>query len=270
LAALCAEPDGAPDDETLDFMFQQVEVGELIDTPPSAMWPELVKGLMAPAPATMIQTLRDCGALAEILPEVASLFGVPQIADDSADVDIGLHLLNTLAEAARRNAPLAVRYAVLVMHVGKSDSPPEHLPVHYRHIERALPRVEAISERFGVPDDCRDLALLAAAEYERVSRASEVRAGPIAAMLERVGAFDQPERFQQLMLLCTCDYCAYDEDRAGTEYAKVGLLCKAVAACDELDEEAIVEDLSAAEAVDAMSTARAQMIAEAFQSVRWS
>ena len=67
----------------------------------------------------MLKTLRECGALEHILPEVAALFGVPQITDDPTPVDLGEHLLKALDEAARRHAPLAVRFALLVMNVGK-------------------------------------------------------------------------------------------------------------------------------------------------------
>ena len=92
---LLAEADGELDEDALDAMFEQVEAGELVDTAPAEMWPELVRGLMARSPAKMIQALRQCGALREVLPEVAALFGVPQIADDPAEVDLGDHLLNT-------------------------------------------------------------------------------------------------------------------------------------------------------------------------------
>jgi tRNA nucleotidyltransferase (CCA-adding enzyme) len=217
MAALFAEGDGALDEEALDAMFEQVEAGVLASTAPSEMWPELVRGLMASSPAKMIQVLRACGALPKVLPEMAALFGVPQIADDPAGVDLGDHLLHALAEAARCGAPLAVRFSLLVMNAGKADSPPEHLPVHYRHTERGRPRIEAICNRFGVPVECRDLALLALAQCERVHRVSEVRAGPVALMLERLGAFTAPDVFKQLMSVCACDYRAYG-DRSGQDY----------------------------------------------------
>jgi len=78
LAALLAEEDGDLDEDALDAMFEQVEVGELVDTAPAEMWPELVRGLMARSPSKMIRALRQCGALREVLPEVAALFGVPK------------------------------------------------------------------------------------------------------------------------------------------------------------------------------------------------
>jgi len=261
LAALSASPDWAPDDETLDLMFEQVETGALNGMTPAEVWPELERGLMAQAPSNMLRALYACGALAEVLPEVAALFGVPQIADDPPQVDIGLHLLRVLDEAARCNAPLPVRFAALVMNVGKADSPPEHLPVHYRHVERGRPRIAAMCERFGVSSACRDLALLALAECERVHRVSEVRAGPVAAMLERLGAFDQPQRFAQLMTLCACDYRAYP-GRATQGYPKSALLGIALQACVGVDETG--------HSADSLQESRASAIAIAFRSERWS
>jgi tRNA nucleotidyltransferase (CCA-adding enzyme) len=269
LAALLAEGNDALDEDALDAMFEQVEAGELVDTAPAEMWPELVRGLMASSPTKMIQALRQCGALQEVLPEVAALFGVPQIADDPAEVDLGDHLLNSLAEAAECDAPLAVRFSLLVMNVGKADSPREHLPVHYRHIERRRPRIDAICSRFEVPADCRDLALLALAECERVHRVSEVRAGPVALMLDRLGAFAAPDLFKRLMMVCACDYRAYG-GRSGQDYPKATLLDTALRACAEVVETEFADDESAAKSLDSVQTAREVAIAQAFRSQRWS
>jgi tRNA nucleotidyltransferase (CCA-adding enzyme) len=149
----------------------------------------------------------------------------------------------------------------MVMNVGKSDSPPEHLPVHYRHIERGNIRIAAICERMRIPDECRDMALLALAECERVHRASEVRAGPVALMLERLGAFTHQENFAQILLLCACDYRAYP-GYEGKDYPKSSLLETALKACKNIDETNL--------AADTLQEARATAIALAFRSERWS
>ena len=107
MAALLAEAEDDPDEETLDLLFEQVEAGHLVDADPARIWPELVRGLMSPAPSKLIKTLRGCGALVEILPEVAALFGVPQISDGEDEVDLGEHLMRSLDTAAKRGAPLA-------------------------------------------------------------------------------------------------------------------------------------------------------------------
>jgi tRNA nucleotidyltransferase (CCA-adding enzyme) len=260
MAALLAEDKPDVDEEALDLMFEQVDAGLLLDTVPAEIWPELARGLMARSPSKMVKTLRECGALEHILPEVAALFGVPQITDDPTPVDLGEHLYKALDEAARRGAPLAVRFALLAMNVGKADSPPEHLPVHYRHIERGRPRIKAICARFETPEDCRELALLALAECERVHRASKTRAGPVAQMLERVGAFRSPDFYHLFLTVCACDYCA-NGDRSGADYPKADLLNAALAACAGID--GLAHD-------EAVQTARAEAIARVFNSQRWS
>jgi tRNA nucleotidyltransferase (CCA-adding enzyme) len=260
MAALIAQGHGGPDKETLDLLFEQVEAGHLVDAAPTQMWPELIRGLMSPAPSKMIKTLRGCGALIEILPEVAALFGVPDISDGEAEVDLGEHLMKSLDAAARRGASLPVRFALLAMNVGKSDSPREHLPVHYKHVERGRPRLEAICARFGAPAECRDLALLALAECERVHRVTKMRAGPVAMMLERLWAFDGPERFRELMMVCANDFCAH-AGREGQSYPKAPLLEIALKACADVKENGSAE---------ARQSARAEAIAKAFRSQRWS
>jgi tRNA nucleotidyltransferase (CCA-adding enzyme) len=265
LAALLAEAEAETGSDELDLLFEQVDAGFLLDVAPSEIWPELVRGLMARWPAKMIETLRECGALGQILPEIEALFGVPQIADEPAPVDLGEHLKKSLYEAALCEAPLPVRAALLLMNVGKADSPPEHLPSHYRHIERGLPRIEAICRRLGAPDECRELALMAAAEGERVHRASKARAGPIALMLESLGAFDAPERFQLLMTVCACDYRAYG-DRSRAAYPKASLLELALKACAEIDET----ELTGQGGEGGLREARAAAIARVFRSQRWS
>ncbi|MFH3478914.1 tRNA nucleotidyltransferase [Xanthobacter variabilis] len=255
--------DGAEaDDETLDAMFEQMEIGALDRLPPVEIWSELERGLMGAKPSAMLRALRACGVLEIILPELDALFGVPQIADDPGEVDLGELLLRSLDEAASVNAPLEVRFALLVMNAGKSDSPKEHLPAHYRHIERGAPRVAAMAKRFGVSESCRDLAMLALKECERVHRTSAVRAGPIAAMLARIDAFDNPTRFSRLMSVARCDYYGHG-GRSEPEYPKARILEKALASCAPLSPESF-------ETPEELMTARAGAIARAFRSERWS
>ncbi|MDQ0504403.1 tRNA nucleotidyltransferase [Xanthobacter agilis] len=258
-AALLSEGADA-DEETLDAMFEQMEIGAVDRLPPRDVWLELERGLMGRKPSTMLHALRACGVLEIILPEVHALFGVPQIADDPGEVDLGELLLRSLDEAASIAAPLDVRYALLTMNVGKSDSPKEHLPAHYRHMERGAPRVAAISDRFGVSAGCRDLARLALYECERVHRTSEVRAGPVAAMLLRLDAFDNPGRFARLMSVARCDYFGHG-GRSEPVYPKARLLERALAACATVDATATGDELM---------SARAAAIALAFRSQRWS
>lgn len=257
LAALMAEGSGA-DEDALDLMFEQMEVGALDGLSGAEIWAELSRGLMGARPGGMVKALRECGVLEIILPEISAVFGVPQITDTADEIDLGVLMVAALDEAARRGAALEVRFALMAMHAGKSDSPREHLPVHYRHIERATPRIEAICDRLAPPEACRDLALLAVQECERVHRTSPVRAGPVAAMLARTGAFRDPELFEKMLLVATCDYFGHG-DKDGDTHPKAELLRAARAACPGVDADADDPDM-----------ARAQAISTAFKSERWA
>ncbi|WP_227817724.1 tRNA nucleotidyltransferase [Nitrogeniibacter aestuarii] len=270
MAAIAAQDVAPLDEETLHFMRLQVESEVFSAVRPPDMWAELAKGLMGHKPSRMVQSLHDCGALALVLPEVAALFGVPQSADDPPQVDIGLHTLRVLDEAAQRGAPLAVRFAALVMNVGKSDSPPEHLPAHYRHMDRARPRIERICKRFRVADACRDLALLALAECERVHRAARMRAGSMAAMLERVDALRNPDRFELLLLVCSCDFNAYPR-RQWRRYTKADMLRAALDACRRVDPCNLPPpDATEDDGMSPLLQARALAVATALRSARWA
>jgi tRNA nucleotidyltransferase (CCA-adding enzyme) len=249
-----------PDVEELETLRACVKAGALEDVSPSLAWPKIADCLMAPAPARSMQLLRHCGALQHFLPEVEALFGVPQIAEGEVNADLGELLMNALSETALCDAPLPVRFALMVMNVGKADSPAEHLPVHYGHIDRGRPRIEAICARFETPKECLDLALLALAECERVHRVSQVRAGPVAAMLERLDAFGERSPFDGLMTICACDFRAY-RGRSGQAYPKAAILAEAIDACSDVAESI--------ESGDALA-ARAKAIATAFASERWA
>ena len=254
-------PEGEVDAETLALMTSQVEEGLFDEVTPAEAWPELATGLMAAVPSRMLRVLRACGALRRLLPELEALFGVPLSADDPPTVDLGEHVLRSVDAAARQQAPLSVRFAALVFNLGKSDSPPEHLPFHYRHMERGLPRIQAVCARFGAPPDCTDLAVLALHEVERVHRAAPSRAGSIAAMLERLDAFEHRERFDCLLAVCSADYRAYP-GRATRSYPKATLLNLALDACAGI--------IGADGHIEALREARALAVAAALRSARWS
>ncbi len=88
-------------------------------------------------------------------------------------------------------------------------------------------------------------------------------------MLERLGAFDRPSRFRDLLLLWLCDYNAY-ERLADRPYEKAAILEAALAACSEIGRQDLTEAIGDAAVPDWLSSARAGAIAEAFRSLRWS
>lgn len=198
-------PDFAVAPETMQLMRQMVAASEVEHLVPERVWQEISRGLMQPQPSRMLQVLRDCGALARILPEVEALFGVPQRADYHPEVDTGIHLLMVLDMAARLQAPLAVRYACLCHDLGKAATPAHVLPRHLGHEQRSVPLQQALANRLRVPNDCRQLAHIVAGEHGNIHRSTSFSAAAVVRLLERCDAFRQPERFAHALLACECD-----------------------------------------------------------------
>jgi tRNA nucleotidyltransferase (CCA-adding enzyme) len=92
--------------ETLTLMRRMVAEGELDYLVPERVWQEIARGLMETRPSRMLVALRECGALARVLPEVDALFGVPQPAQHHPEVDTGAHILLVIDYAATRDYPL--------------------------------------------------------------------------------------------------------------------------------------------------------------------
>jgi tRNA nucleotidyltransferase (CCA-adding enzyme) len=192
-------------DETLALMRSIVESGEIDHLVAERVWKEMSRALMGAQPSVFFETLRACGALARILPEIEALFGVPQRADYHPEIDTGVHTLMCIDAAARADAPLPVRYAALVHDLGKGITPRNEWPSHKLHEHRGVPLVERVSERLRVPALCRDIAVLHTREHLNVHRVRELKAATLHDLLERLGALRQPDRFALILQACESD-----------------------------------------------------------------
>ncbi len=191
--------------ETMQLMREMVAAGEADHLVPERVWQELARGLMEARPSRMFEVLRDCGALAVLLPEVARLWGVPQRAEYHPEVDTGIHLMMVLDMAARLQAPLAVRFACLTHDLGKGTTPADVLPRHIGHEARSARLLQAVAERLRVPVDCRETADVVAREHGNIHRSGELNAAALLRLLERCDALRKPERFADVLLACECD-----------------------------------------------------------------
>jgi len=192
--------------ETLTLMRAMVDAGEVDHLVAERVWQELAKGLMEAGPARMFAVLRECGALSRLLPEVEALFGVAQRADYHPEIDTGVHTMMVIDQSARQEFALPVRFAALTHDLGKATTPADILPRHHGHEMRSVKLVAALCERLRVPNECRDLALLAARYHGDIHRAAELRPTTLVTLLERTDALRRPERFGQLLQACQSDF----------------------------------------------------------------
>jgi tRNA nucleotidyltransferase (CCA-adding enzyme) len=192
--------------ETLALMNEMVHNGEVDALVPERVWQEFARGLMEKRPSRMFYALRECSALTRIMPEVDALFGVPQPIQHHPEVDTGVHVMMVIDYAASRNYSLPVRFASLTHDLGKGTTPPEEWPRHIGHEARSVKLVQDLCERIRAPNEVRDLALLVARYHGDVHRALELRPATIANMLQGVDAYRKPERFEEFLQACSCDF----------------------------------------------------------------
>jgi len=202
LAARFAEFTVAPD--TLALMREMVLAGEADHLVPERVWQELATGLMEARPSRMFSVLRDCGALARLLPEVEALWGLPQRPEHHPEIDTGVHLLLVLDLCARLNASLAVRFACLCHDLGKGSTPPDLWPRHLGHEGRSVGLLRQLADRLRVPTACRELAELLGQEQAGLQTCTELDAAGLLQLLQRCDAFRRPERLAQIALAGAC------------------------------------------------------------------
>ncbi len=267
LARLAARfPDFAIAPQTQALLDRMVEDGEVEALVPERVWQELSRGLMETRPDRMLEVLRGCGALARLLPEVDRLWGVPQPAEHHPEVDTGAHLLLVLQMAARLQAPLAVRYACLCHDLGKGSTRAEDLPRHIGHEARSAKLARAVSERWRVPTECRELADLTAREHGNIHRSATLGADATIRLLDRCDAWRRPERFAALLLACECDA----RGRLGLQdshYPQRPRLAQALAVARAVDTEplaaeAVARGLAGPAIGQAIAAARALALAD--------
>jgi tRNA nucleotidyltransferase (CCA-adding enzyme) len=192
--------------ETAELMRAMVESGEVDALVPERVWQETHKALGEPRPDAFLATLRECGALARIYPELDALWGVPQPARWHPEVDTGVHMMLVMQQAAELTDSPRIRFAALMHDLGKGETSPDLWPRHIGHEERSARLVRQLSDRLRVPTDFRQLAELTARWHGLVHRALELRDSTILQLLEHCDALRRPERFREFLIACEADF----------------------------------------------------------------
>jgi len=192
-------------DETMQLMKDMVDAGEVDALVPERVWQEMKKALSEKSPTAFITTLRDCGALKRIIPELDCLFGVPQPEEHHPEIDTGIHTLMVLEQACKLSDETDVRFAALFHDLGKGTTPKEEWPRHIEHEARGAKIVLEVCQRLRTPNDYRDLAERTARFHLHYHRALELKPSTVVKTLEQLDAFRKPERFEKFLLASEAD-----------------------------------------------------------------
>jgi len=251
----------APD--TVQLMREMVATGELAELVPERVWQELRRAVASKSPSAFLRTLRDCGALAVVLPEVDALYGVPQRAEYHPEVDTGVHI-ELVCDMAAQLAPGddVIGFAALVHDLGKALTPAEVLPKHIGHEHAGVAPVRTLCERLKVPAAHRELAIAVCREHLNIHRFDELRAQTVVELITRCDGWRRPERIAQMATVCEAD----KRGRAGLQdvpYPQAEHLRTALAIGRGVDTRGVAPHLQREARGEAIRQARVAAIAQA-------
>lgn len=227
-------------EETMTLMRSIVESGELQALTAERVWQEWFKSLNSDAPQVFLQVLRECGALAVVLPEIDALFGVPQPEKWHPEIDTGVHTLLVAEQAAKLSPSPVVRFAAQVHDLGKGVTPKEEWPSHKLHCHTGQKLIQRLCERVRIPNEFRDLALLVCQQHSNIHRAAELKPATIIKILNGFDVWRKADRLKEILLCCEADHAG----RKGLEnepYPQSELMMRGYQAALSVEVQTVIE-----------------------------
>ncbi|WP_444995469.1 multifunctional CCA addition/repair protein [Aliikangiella sp. IMCC44359] len=226
-------------DETLEFMREIANSGELAELSAERVWKETYRALGEKSPQVYFEVLRSCNSLEQWFPELAALWGVPNPPKWHPEVDTGVHTMMVLEQAAQLSDDPVTRFAALCHDLGKGITPAEDLPGHPGHEKSGVPLVRSLCRRLKTPTEYEQLAKIACEFHLHLHRFEELKAKTVVKLLEKSDAFRKPARFAQFLQVCEADY----RGRAGFEkrdYPQAALMKQALDACNSIKPQTLI------------------------------
>lgn len=192
-------------DETMQLMRNMVDSGEVKQLVAERVWQEMYAALGSDNPVLFFETLRECGALAEIIPEVDKLAGVPQRKQWHPEIDCFVHTMMVLEQASLASKSQAVRFAAVCHDLGKATTPRDTLPAHHGHEERGALICDELCERLRVPKRVHELARLTTRYHTHCHRAQELKVQTLVKLFKALDVKRKPDRFNEFLVACKAD-----------------------------------------------------------------
>jgi len=169
-------------DETLALMGQMVTSGEADHLVAERVWQETQRALHEASPAVYFRVLRDCGALARVMPELDAT-----LAESDAP-------LESLDRARGLSDETPVLYAALTL--GLSEE-----------------KLAQLNGRMKVPNDCKQMAQLRGKVTELLQHAPNPAPEDLLTLIDISDGWRRPDRFASLLLACEATGISPDTTR---------------------------------------------------------
>lgn len=184
-----------------------VRDGQLNHLTPERVWKEMSRALMEDHPELFFEFLCDLGW--DGLREVSALKGVEQRPDFHPEGDAFVHTMLCLRMAARNGDNLECRFATLCHDFGKRPAFDANTAAGKTHLggheSMGVPLVKDFCERWKVPNECRDWAVLVALDHTNVHNLHKLKPTTIVKMFNRWNLLRKPERFMWMRNCVTAD-----------------------------------------------------------------
>lgn len=199
--------------ETQILMRQITASGELLHLSAERIWLETQKALATDSPHVYFQTLRQCGALAVLFPEIDTLFSVLKSSSPHPDIDSGTHTLMALKQAAKltQHSPHAtvIRFATLCHDLGSDRSINHHLSTDEHNACHIL--IQQFCQRLKIPNNCRDLAILSCRYHSSIHQIATTEAHDIVHLFDSLEVWRKPNNLHNLLTVCAACYHGYSQ-----------------------------------------------------------
>ncbi len=210
--------------DTLSLMKKISASGELKSLTAERVWQEIQLSLAdggdkadinSGSPEVFFEVLHECGALKELWPELAILWGVPNPALWHPEVCSGIHTMMVLQQSVllthanldlQNDIKTAIRFAALCHDLGKGITPIDLYPSHKGHEKAGLPLVEKICQQLKVPSHYKQLALKVCEYHLHCHKAFELKATTLLKMFNRLDIWRKPEEFDHFLMACKADF----------------------------------------------------------------
>jgi len=150
--------------ETLDLMRDMVKAGEVDALVSERVWKELERALKEPRPQLFFQALSDCGAMPILFPNIEM---------DGAGIKTLSHI----------EPYVHLRFAGLVHDIDYKE-------------------IKSLCERYKIPHDIRDLALLVNKYLRDYKNARHLNAEELLNLFQHLDAFRREQRFKDFLKVC--------------------------------------------------------------------
>jgi tRNA nucleotidyltransferase (CCA-adding enzyme) len=191
--------------ETLTLMKVISENDELSTLSGERIWQEMSRSLADKHPEVFFNTLRSCGALKQLWPELDALWGIANPEQHHPEVCSGIHTMMVLQQSVKLSNSVSVRFAALCHDLGKTLTPKESIPMHVRHEQLGLPLIEKICKKLKVPNKAKSLALKVCQFHLHCHRALELKPQTIMTLFNNLDVWRKPEEFEDFLLVCQAD-----------------------------------------------------------------